>query len=70
MSNLEPAKQIPGLEVFPKMVYPGWDGEGMAPGTGVIVKNEEEEKWVSDGNNLDDFGKLPKEEKKPAGWKA
>ncbi len=68
MSNLEPGKQIPGLEVFPKMVYPGWDGEGMAPANGVTVKDEDEEKWVMEGHKLDDFGKPPKAEKKPEGW--
>lgn len=55
----DPAKQIPGLEVYPKMVYPGWDGEGMAPSNGVSVKNEEEEKWVMENNRLEDFGKPP-----------
>jgi hypothetical protein len=60
----DPAKQIPGLEVYPKMVYPGWDGEGMAPSNGVTVKNEDEEKWVADGNNIEDFGKPVKEKKK------
>ena len=66
------SKHVEGHEAFPKLVYPGWDGEGLAPPaeTAVTVKNEDEEKWVMEGNKLDDFGKPPKEEKKPAGWKA
>lgn len=71
MSNLEPAKQIAGLEVFPKMVYPGTEeGEMPGPNTGVVVANEDEEKWVMDGNRLEEFGKPPKEKKKPADWAA
>lgn len=70
--NLEPAKQIPGLEFYPKMVYPGTEkGEMPGSGTGVQVANEDEEKWVMTGNKLEDFGKPPKEGKKPAaGWDA
>lgn len=61
MSN---STAIAGHENFPKMVYPGTGEDEMSnPGAGVIVKNEEEEKWVMDGNKIEDFGKPPKEKK-------
>lgn len=74
----EPAKQIPGLEDYPKMVYPeghsvshtNAGSHEVADFAGVIVQNEDEEKWVRDGNKMADFGKEPKEEKKPVGWTA
>lgn len=64
--------------IYPKMVYPHHpDGNvshtlAGSPETagfgGVIVQDEDEEKWVMDGNKLEDFGKEPKEAAKPAGW--
>lgn len=63
--------QIPGLEQFPKMVYPGTkEGEMGNPGAGVIVKNEDEEKHVMSGKRLEDFGKpeKPADEPKAEGW--
>ena len=55
---------------YPKMVYPGRgpkDKVFAAPGGdhgGVVVHNEDQEAWVMDGNNIDEFDpKKPKAEK-------
>lgn len=71
------SKHVPGLETYPKIVYPeghtahftnaGSHGVGEFQGT--LVHTEAQEEWVKSGKKLEDFGKdaLPAPVH-PLGW--